>query len=52
MLNLTLTTVALIKARHMGKTEAEIKAAVLALREAKKINDYEANYILNNLGSV
>ena len=52
MLNLTLTTVALIKARHIGKTEAQIKAAVLALREAKKINDYEANYILNNLGSV
>jgi hypothetical protein len=52
MLNLTLTTVALIKARHIGKTEAQIKAAVMALLAAHKINDYEANYILNNLGSV
>lgn len=42
---------ALKEARGQGWTDARIKSAVIALKEAGKITPYDTDYILNQLNT-
>lgn len=48
-MNLSVCNNVLANARLLGKTSDDIKNAVMALLQAKKITDFEASYILNNI---
>lgn len=49
MINLTLCSSVITKAKAMNKTSDDIKTAVVALLKSKKLTEFEANYILNNI---
>jgi hypothetical protein len=49
ILNLNLVSTVIKSARDSGKTDEQIKDAVLVLERNGKISNFEANYILNNL---